>query len=348
MKRGSVVALCAAACLAACEGIVRHEVTLTFDDSGKHVTIAAATTLPDAKEARDRARVERIREDMVAGRDEWSLRFANANPDQDRVIFERQRGEIVRVERSATIDTENLQKFFFDLPISATVTRGPGWSELTIYPGTSTRAARLERDNIEKKLRIYSERAVHYFAAVRAMYEYLDEKPQRATDVFTALFRKPDDPRPPVVNDVEHDLVATVVHSIDLLADIEGESSSDLEREADLVFNPFPATLVVRVPGDPLLVEGFSRDRSGSLIVATKSLLEAIASLEGKWISPDPLAVALRSDSEHLEEAAAEIAAQPRHAESVISANEVAEALTQKMRPAPRYRVRFSSKAAEP
>ena len=29
------------------------------------------------------------------------------------------------------------------------------------------------------------------------------------------------------------------------------DETEDLEREADLVFNPFPATLVVRVPTEP-------------------------------------------------------------------------------------------------
>ena len=127
--------------LFACDDVPRHEITLSFDDSGEHITIAAETRIPE--KGRDEARAQRLREELVAYRDEWSLRFANANPAEDRMLFERSHGTVVRVEHVARIDSENLQKFFFDLPLSATVTRGPGWMELNLYPGTSTRATRL-------------------------------------------------------------------------------------------------------------------------------------------------------------------------------------------------------------
>lgn len=331
--------------LIACNDVPHHEVTLSFDASGEHVTIAVESRIPE--KGRDDERAQRLREDLVAYRDEWSLRFANANPREDRMLFERTRGTVVRVEHVARIDSDDLQKFFFDVPLSTAVTRGPGWTELTIYPGASMRATREQRENVEKTLQLYAHRALEYFAAVRALYAYLDERPQRATELFKALFRDDEDARPVLLTDVEMALVDATRATLVRFAFGEDETSN-LEREADLVFNPFPATLVVRVPSEPLIVEGFAREEKGRLVAQTKSLLDAIASLEGKWISPDPLAFALRSDSKGLEDLAPVLAAEPRRAAAVIGEREVTDALRERLRPAARYRVRFITRAEAP
>jgi hypothetical protein len=325
---------------ASCAKIVHHDLTLTFDDSGEHVSVAAATAIPTSKDSRDRASDDRLRDDILAGRDEWSLRFANANPDSYRVVLDRAHGELIRAERIARIDTADLQKIFFDVAVSAVVTRGDGWAELAIYPGTSTRATRPQRDDAEKKLRAYSEHAVRYFYAVRAMYEYMNEHPQRAGEVFTALFREADDPRPLLLTDEEHDLITATRKGLDGLA--VNDDTDQLEAEADLVYNPLPARIVVHVPGEPLLVEGFARGKEGELVAEPPSLIEAIAALEGRWVTPDPLAFLLRPDSgSDPDKEAALIAAMPRHATAVVGPIEVGDALIQKMRPAPRYRVRW-------
>jgi hypothetical protein len=250
---------------------------------------------------------------------------------------------VVRVEHIARIDADDLQKFFFDVPLSTTVTRGPGWTELTFYPGASMRATREQRENVEKKLQLYARRAVDYFAAVRAMYGYLDERPQRGTEMFKALFREEEDVRPVLLTELELNLVDATRKALEGLAFTD--ETANLEHEADLVFNPFPATLVVRVPTEPLIVEGFTREEKGRLVAQTEHLYEAVASLEGKWISPDPLAFALRSDSKGLEDLAPVLAAEPRRAAAVIGEREVADALRERLRPAARYRVRFTTRA---
>lgn len=329
---------------ASCANIVHHDLTLTFDDQGERVTVASVTSIPTTKDSRDKARDEHLREDILAGRDEWSLRFANASPEADRVTFERARGELIRAEHVARIDVADLQKIFFDVAVSAVVTRGDGWAELAIYPGTSTRATRQQRDDSEKKLRAYSLRAVHYFEAVRSMYEYMNDNPPRARVVFDALFRDDNDPRPPLIDDKEHDLVDGVRRAIEGLT--KDQDTDALEAEADMVFNPLPARIVVRVPSEPLLVEGFTRGKEGALIAEPLSLLEAIASLEGRWVTPDPLAFSIRPDGGgDPEKEAALIAAMPRQTAAVIGEIEVADALVAKMRPAPRYRVRWITKA---
>jgi len=342
--------ICAAALVAllamACDPIPRHKLTLSFNDAGDRVTIEAETTLPALKEAKDRTRVEQLRDALIAGNDEWSLRFQHAAGEHERVIYERTRGELESVQRITTIDTDDLQKFFYDLPITAKVTRGNGWAELAIYPGTSTRASRQDREDYDKKMAKGAEAARRYINAVRVLYEYLDEHEQRAVYVFGELYRDDDDPSPPEVTKLEAELAKEVRDCIEQVLKID--LSGDLVREADLVSNPFPADVVVRTPGEPLVVEGFTREENG-LLIKPKMLLEVITSLEGRWISPDPMAFALNAPGGSTAmDLAGLISVKKRRAAPVVGSDEVLAELREQLKPAERYRVRFVTKAAEP
>src|SRR4029077_4662063 len=90
----------------------------------------------------------------------------------------------------------------------------------------------------------------------------------------------------------EHDLVAAVRKGVKGLT--VTDETEQLEAEADLVYNPMPARIIVRIPGQPLIVEGFAPGREGELVAEPPSLLDAIASLEGRWVTPDPLAFSIR------------------------------------------------------
>lgn len=343
MKR--IVAVALVALFLACDTVPRHTLTLTFNDSGDRLTIESSTTLPSLKEARDRARVERLRDELLAGRDEWALRFANAAPERDRVVFDRTGGELSEVQHSATIDADDLQKFFYDLPITTKVTRGDGWVELAIYPGTSNRATRQDREDFEKRMNAGAAAARRYIDGMRILYEYLDEHPQRAHDVFDALFRDEKDPRPIVATKHEMELLTVVRQAMGDLIDVDW--GSNVSREADEISNPFPAEIVVRTPTEPTLVEGFRRDEHG-LTIQPKTLFEALAALEGRWISPDPIAIAVRSPELKEEEVIALLENAKRHAEPVVGLTEVLAGLTEQLKPADRYRVRFIAKAPSP
>jgi len=98
----------------------------------------------------------------------------------------------------------------------------------------------------------------------------------------------------------------------------------------------------------PTLVEGFTHDEHG-LVIRPKTLLEAIASLEGRWIFPDPLAVAVHAPSgTKTEDLVAQLANAGRRAEPVVGFNEVLAGLTQQLKPADRYRVRFTPRLSSP
>jgi hypothetical protein len=329
--------------LLSCEPAVRRVLVLTFSDPADLVTISATTSLGNAKPGtQEAAQIADEREALLAGRDEWSARFENADPESDRVILQRSHGELQSVEHIASLAPENLQKFFFDTPLTVNFARGEGWAELTIYPGTSLRATRQQREHVEKMLALYSERAARYFESIRAMYAYLDEKPSRASDMFAAVFRDEKDP-PPRISEDETSFVNGVRSSIDRMLS-DNDDTATLDRDFDFVFNPFPADLKVVVTGEITALEGFTRtDRI--LNVKLPDALEAVGMLEGRWITPDPLAAAFNAPKDaSAEDLAASIATQRRRAEPVVTASDVAAALMQKMRPAATYRVRWVPK----
>ena len=335
-----------AALLASCEPAVRRIVTLTFNEAADLVTISATTQLGTAKAGTpEAAQIADEREALLAGRDEWSQRFANADPESDRVILQRNRGELQSAEHIASIAPENLQKFFFDTHLTVTFTRGEGWAELTIYPGTSMRATRQQRERVEKMLALYSERAARYFESMRALYAYLDEKQRRAEDMFYAVFRDEKD-SPPRISEEEKSLADGVRSAIDAMLSGEGETAT-LDRDFDFVFNPFPAELKVAIAGEITALEGFTRMPERVIAVKMPNALEAVAMLEGRWITPDPLATALAAPKDSkAEDLAASIASQRRRAEPVVTPSDVAAALMEKMRPANTYRVRWITKAS--
>lgn len=339
MKRAAALA---ALLLLSCEPVVRRAVTLAFNDSATLVTISATTTLGSARAGTpEAARIDEERDALLAGRDDWSVRFANADPESDRVIYDRRRGVLQSVEHSATIPADNLQKFFFDVPMTVTLIRGDGWAELDIVAGTSLRASSAQQRQVNETIRRYARLAAGYVSAVRSMYLYLDEKPQRANDLFTAFFRDDDSQQPPSISQTEQSIVDAVRSAAEALV----SSAPDLagNSEFDRVFNPFPADIRVVLPSATLTVEGFTKEHDGSLRIEFPEVLDAVTSLEGRWISPDPLGVALAAGGakQSPEQLAALVADQPRHAEAVVSADDITAALIEKMQPAPRYRVRW-------
>jgi hypothetical protein len=332
--------------LVSCGEPVEQSMTLAFDESATSVTITTRTKLNNEKPGTpEAALVDDARSALLAGRDEWTFRFANAEPKTERTSFERVDRELVAAEHSGTIPIENLQRFFSDTPLTFTVTRGDGWAELTIYTGESTRATRQQRQRVEKRLSLFCERAVDYFAALRSMYRFMDANPARAQDIFTSLFED-DEAKRPQLSDDETSHVTRVRKALDLMTRDDEEGSGSIDRDFDLAFNPFPAAMTVVVPGGPVATEGFTRSPDGAMKVEMTKVLEAVASLEGRWVSPDPLATALAGTREQTPaDLARSIAGQERKAAEVVRAADVAEAVMRKMRPAPRYVVRWVTKS---
>jgi hypothetical protein len=340
---------------ASCGKGVEKVVTLTFTNERPDVvTISTSTALGEAERGTPEAAViEREREALLNQSDDWTVRFANADPEFERITTERSKKRLQRVERTGVVPLANLQRFFFDTPLTINVIRGEGWNELTILAGTSDRATRQQKEHVNKLLSNFSEHAAHYFEATRAMYDYLESNDSRAEVMFYVLAasletkEKKNEETMPALSDTEEKLVGTVGEAIVAMVDDEKGGSGNVDRAFEATFNPFPGELRVVVPGEPLEVEGFNRTKEGGLVVKSTGVLEAVAMLEGKWLSPDPLARLLRFEdsARPSSDFASTIARQPRHAADVVRTDEVRQALISTMKPAERYRVRWIVKA---
>lgn len=322
----SAAALGGVVFLLSCDPLDRSTITLAFDAPADNVTVSVRSTLPEEADA-------------------WGVRFAQANPDTDTVTWERRHGKVEAVERTATVGVDQLQKFFFDAPVTITTTRGEGWMELNVYGGGSMRATADQRREAEKLLDAYSTRAANYFEALRSLYIYLDEKPYRARDLFTDILRDDSDPRP-VLSEKEEAMCDRVRSAIESILDVN-DVAPNAARIFDLTYNPFPAQVRVIVKGQPLAVEGFTKGDNDTYEIKLLDAPQAVAALEGRWVSPDPIAVVYNNiEKKNSSELAAILTVSPRKTEAVVTPSEIGAALVEKMKPAPRYRLRFTTKKA--
>ena len=341
MRRPILAALLFA--LAACTRLpVTEEVTIEPSAESESVTVTVSTAfwLSPPTEAL-RRRVEEARAAALAGTDPWSVRFARlSQPEHERVTMERTRGALERVTRSATIDSDDLQHLFSDTGITVDLLRGEGWRELRLFPGSAGRASREQQKALNTTLDIWSRSVTRYFTAMHHFYRYLDEHPGREQVMWAAFLeeRGPDGLVPPV-SDEEAPLLDAVRHSMDQIAermDTEDGRAALLMEQADLVFNPFPGRVVLRTPRDVLMAEGF-KQKGNELTIEPVDLFESLAGLEGRWISPDPLAATLRD--QHL--TSAQLAEMERKSTAVVNAGEVHRAIREQLVRPKSYVVRW-------
>lgn len=346
MRRLILIALAALA-LVACnpERPVRDHLTLDFSDDRdpNRVRVIASTEFAVYAEAPREltSRLDAQREAILAGRDEWGLRFTKAAPENERVIFDRTHGTIEHVEHSAVVNRDDLHKFFADLPVTFSLTRRDGYSELAIYPATSTRASREQREHFERTMEFWSEGVAHYLSAMHVFYSYLDTQPRRAEIMFAALLTNDPDLR---LTDDEKAIVNTSAEAMrELTTRVEavGEDAYSLTEEADLVYQPLSTDVTVRVPGTIVQSEGFERHEH-TVTIRRPTLLDVVATLEGRWLAPDPLMLQLRNRGADKPLNIAAIAAEPRMSGPGVTASEIASAVTTRLQPAASYRVRWT------
>ena len=337
MRRALLLALLSVA--AACaRPPVQDEVTIEFPAEGDAVLVTAETKFELNPRNNDiRKRVDTAREAAVSGTDAWSVRFGRLTPETERVTFQRQRGALETVTRFVRIPSDDLPRVFSDAAITINVMRGDGWRELAMYPGTSSRATREQQKRFDEALSAWSADVARYFTAVRHLYTYLDEQPGRAKYAFGAILSN-EEAQAGVTED-EAPLVEAVIDAMVKIADRMDQQDARAEsfaESADLMFNPFPARMTIRVPGEVLAVEGFEKAEK-ELVIEPVDLFKAVAALEGRWISPDPLAALLRDEAAKADE----IAELPRHAVPVTSSSDVTAALREKLARPRAYVVRW-------
>lgn len=318
---------------------VSDDLTVEFT-SGDAVVVTAETTFT-LKPANEQAasRVESARSAAQTNTDPWAVRFGALTPELSRETFQRDHGTLERVTRSVRIPLRDLQHVFSDAHITVNVLDGEGWRELEFYPGASIRASREQVRDFEENLTAWSALVAKYFLAVDLLYRYMDQNPARAQDLFRALLEEHDalyEASPPLLLEIEEPLVEDVRSAMEAVAtrmDEDQGQAATFAEEADLIFNPFPARLTVKVPKEVLSTTGFGKD----LVVEPVNLFDAITGLEGRWISPDPLSQLLRDEKP----SPPALARQDRKSKSNVQASQVADAIREQLARPKTYVVRW-------
>jgi hypothetical protein len=295
-------------------------------------------------------RLAEVRQALLEGSDPWSRRFAGAHPPLERSSWEKQLGEIQKQIHSAVLaEPRDLAALFGDTSLNVSYEIKEKVAELVITPGPPSRANRRQREQTKRTLDAWTASLAKYFRAGEELYHYLDEHPDRSRACLGALYADllsdTDQARRPAPTSAEKERIDSLqaamqdVWSILLVGEGEDQTPDELSH---LVYDPFPGRLTVRLPGLPAEPpEGFAAAPDGTLTAEGPGLWQALRSLEGRWLSPEPVLLSMeeqrRSPHEPLDLNA--LLKQPRRAEPAPDSAEVRLAIEERLLTAPVYRV---------
>jgi hypothetical protein len=333
---------------------VREELRLRFLANG--AVVATSRVEISNQETKNPALARRLaetRRELLEGSDAWGARFALTDPAAERFGWEKVLGDLRAATRSAVItEPARLEALFGDTSIGASyrIDRDRGVAELSLTAGLSARASRRQREQMDRNLETWSAALAEYLEAGADLYAYLERRPERAPTCLGLLFAEVvDKNRLESLDEPTEDeeaLVERVNEAMRQVTDVlvvpeKEEYSAD--EISHLVYDPFPARLTVKLPGPPLEVEGFEVGGDGTLAVAGLGLWEALRSLEGRWLAPDPVlhyvATSRQGDDAKLD--LDSFVARPRRAappSHLPAAEAVRAAIEERLRPAPLYR----------
>jgi hypothetical protein len=301
-------------------------------------------------------RIRELRERMLHGQDDWSRRFDLISPLSETMSWHREEGHMRSVEREALIEGSDLPRFLSDTALTFNFTHGSGWSELTIYPGKSTRASEQQKVLLSGRLDEWCGRVSLYLAALSDVYQYLGGHPERAEAVMGTVLREEmsdeDRARLATPTDDELKMVAELnlrmngVSSILLVSDEEAFSLNEL---SNLAFDPFPAVFTIALPSKVIEREGFESITDHTVRVPHLTFWDALPAMRERWIAPDPLPARVEASRDRASDGKLDLRAflaLERHVTAVPSPSEVKAALLERLKPRARYRVRWADTAA--
>ncbi len=348
-----VVTAAAVLVLVSCfEEPVAERMELAFHPDGSF-EVRIETTITDRDTRGNPALARRLadlRRSLEQSSDPWSRRFELLMPAFERLVQEREEGALVRVERSArSADHEALERFFADAGVTAQVDRYERELTLQLVPGGSLRASRSQRARVHELLSTWSEAVARTYSATRDLYGFLAEHPDRARICLSVLFGEtlPAAEQYPdrELDDTDRPLVEAVLEArqeVVAIFEVPDDEPYSLNELSHLVYDPFPARLTVRLPSEPLAVEGFEQGQDGELAVSGLGLYEALQALGEVWARPDPLVTYVEAARSRGEARLSldELVQTPLMATGPDQ-DEVRQALEVRLRPAPVYRVDF-------
>lgn len=252
----------------------------------------------DADDALAR-RIEGMRQELLGGYGDWHDRFERLlEPLQDGVEWRRDEGHLDRYGRWARVadSGQALRDFFADLPIQASYAAAGDhrdFSELVLYPTGGDRATEGERRRVERALQELATALAAYYRATQELWSFFEANPGRIRPclaVFFGLEEEQDEepelePREEALIQAIHEASKPIVD----IFDVADESAFTLQELSRRVFDPFPASLRVEVPGEVMEAVGFEPQGDGFYGVPRLSFWDAWASLEGLYLDPDPL-----------------------------------------------------------
>lgn len=343
------------------EAPIREDLRLRFLPNGAVVATSTVRIIdPEGGNPALARRLAETRRTLLEGSDSWGDRFAAASPGAERFSWEKRLGLLSSASRSALIaEPEGLEAFFRDtsLAVSYTLDPGRGMAELSIVPGPSTRATRRQREEMEKTLDDWTGDVAEYLRATQDLYAYLDEHPDRARPCFGALFEErlseKDAQSLTPLNPGEKrklDRLDAALGKVVEVLNVPKDAAYSPDEISHLIYDPFPARLSLKLPAAPQTMEGFLKAEDGALTVPSPGLWEALRSLEGRWLAPDPVLFYVESAQREGEGALDLDAflARPRHSEPahlLPSAHEVRAEIVSRLKPAPLYRVAWRIRA---
>jgi len=375
-----VPGLAALLLLAGCfEEPVRDELTLRFPPGNPNAdSLADFSALPCEIELVTRfqtgegrsdnpvleARLDERRREILSGEDAWAIRFAGLGAKSRHTAFDwqdetlREARQVARVELAE--DPDALARFFGDTLVAAEYRAEDGWAELSLAPYAAGRATRRQRQIYDRAVGPWTEALATYFDAASALYAYLDRHPDRARTTLGVLLAdvlegEDEDTLRQQLRASEKPLVDAVEDAMDeaeqilVIDDDEAYSINEISR---LLYDPFPAHVRIVPGGRVIETEGFdSAGTSGddTLEIPGFSLWEALESLQGRWLAPDPLLLYVRLGGGITGEPGPDltldqIAAQERFAVTPApSAEEIRTAIGQRLQPEPLYRVAWTT-----
>lgn len=238
------------------------------------------------------ARIERTVDDFLSERDEWARRFRAAELDRESFSWVKQRNRVATIDRSGLTTEKDLTRFFSDTTVNVIVTDGPGWKELTFYPGRSDRATKDDRAQLERQMTAWATAFDSFSRQVTRLNSYLISHPERNHTVVTALFGAAEGEAEPEPNEEETAILdaleQTMSRVTEALAVPEQEKERSLNEIVRRVHDPFPAAIVVKVPGAILESEGFEIGKD-SASIRPINLVGALTRLRGRWMAVDLL-----------------------------------------------------------